>query len=282
MNFTIPIFLGLASAFAWGVSDFTGGLVSRRKQAVNATLYVEVLGLVLLFAIGLIVHEPGLDLKGWLWCAAAGAIGSMGVLALYSALARGQISLAAPVSAITSAAIPVILGFLIEGQPAWFTILGFLLALFSIVLISKPGTDQANPASRHQVLILSLLSGLGFGIYYIFIHQGSRHGIFWPMTVSRLSGTLVLLAYAGLTKQFSFPGRSDWPLVSLNVTFDIAGTVFYILASQTGRMDVAVVLGSLYSGVTILLARIFLSERLVRRQRLGILLAFMSIVFMTI
>jgi drug/metabolite transporter (DMT)-like permease len=149
-----------------------------------------------------------------------------------------------------------------------------------------PGdSDQKKPGGWSldlRSLALPLLSGLGLGVYFIFMHQGSRHGIYWPMVASRLAGTLVLLTFVLSTRQFQLPRRDILPLVLVNSIFDVAGNIFYILAGQAGRMDVAVVLGSLYSGVTVLLAWVFLKEKLDSLQVSGIVTALAAIVLMTL
>jgi uncharacterized membrane protein len=90
------ILFGLASAMFWGAGDFAGGLVSRRVNAIRASLYVQAGGLIPVLAIALFTRQLNMPLVDWLWCSAAGVIGSLGFLALYRALADGQMSTAAP------------------------------------------------------------------------------------------------------------------------------------------------------------------------------------------
>ncbi len=68
----------------------------------------------------------------------------------------------------------------------------------------------------------------------------------------------------------------------INGVIDIAGNAFFVLSAQTGRMDVAAVLGALYPASTVFLAAILLKERITRIQALGIGLAFVAIVLFTI
>lgn len=273
---------GLLSALTWGAGDFAGGLVSRRAGAYRAAFYGESIGLVFLAAMLVVVREPIPDRASWVWSAVAGASGSLGLILLLRALAEGQMSVAAPVSALMVAILPVIASALTEGLPGLLKYLGFGMALLAIWLISR-GDSHSKGLHLHLAdLRLPLLSGVCFGFYFILMHQGSRTATIWPMIAARLAGSIILLFVAAAKHQLHWPGRQIAPLVFLNAAGDIAGNTFFVLAGQVGRLDVAAVLSSLYPGTTILLAGMFLNERLNHSQWVGILAALGAMVLMTI
>jgi drug/metabolite transporter (DMT)-like permease len=273
---------GLLSALAWGAGDFTGGIVSRRAGIYRAAFYGESTGLLFLVAMLAVVREPIPEWSVWGWSASAGAIGSVGLLMLFRSLAEGQMSVAAPVSALMAAVLPVIASTLTEGLPALTKYFGFGLALAAIWLISQ-GDDHQKELHLHLAEIkLPLLSGVCFGIYFILMHQGSHTATIWPMMAARFTGSVVLFFFAATKHQLNWPDRYIMPLVLLNAAGDIAGNTFYILSGQRGRLDVAAVLGSLYPGTTVLLAGMLLNERLNRSQWLGIMAALGAIILMTI
>ena len=70
-------------------------------------------------------------------------------------------------------------------------------------------------------------------------------------------------------------------MLSLIGFLDVGGSTFYALASALGRLDIAAILTSLYPAVTVMLARILLSEEIGRRQWLGIAIALAAIVLIT-
>ena len=275
------ILFGLASALFWGTGDFTGGLVSRHIGAVRATLYVQAVGFLPLLVIALLTHQTSMRLADWLWCGSAGVIGSLGFLALYRALAEGQMSIAAPVAALTSASLPVIVGALKDGLPSGSTLAGFVLALIAIWFVSQTGNDRASHLQLKD-LSLPFLAGLGLGAYFIFVNQGSQTSVFAPLVAVRGAGVLTLLIFASHSGELHLPSRSILPLVTLNAIFDVGGSLFYILAGQAGRMDIAAVLSSLYSGVTVLLAWLILHEKITRKQWVGIVTTLMAIVLITL
>ncbi len=274
------ILFGLASALFWGAGDFAGGLVSRRANAVRASLYVQAGGLIPVLAIALFTRQLTMPLVDWLWCGAAGVIGSLGFLALYRALADGQMSTAAPIAAVTSAGLPAIVGVVRDGVPSASIVAGFIFALAAIWLISQNGAGAIK--LRLKDLLLPFLAGLGFGIYFIFVDLGGQSSIFAPLVAVRGAGGLTLMILAAFSKDLHLPSRSILPLVLLNISVDVLGSVFFILAVQSGRMDIAAVLGSLYSGVTVLLAWLILREKISSIQRIGVAIALLAIILITI
>lgn len=131
-------------------------------------------------------------------------------------------------------------------------------------------------------LKLPLLAGIGFGCYFIFMHEAVRVSTFWPMVISRTGGLVLTMLFILFRRDSWKVQAGAWTLIVLNGLLDVSGNTFFVLASQTGRLDVAAVLSSLFPGATVLLAWIFLKERLSRNQWIGIFTALMAIVLLTI
>ena len=278
----LSILFGLSSALAWGAADFCGGIASRKAKAYQVVLIGEAVGLVVLLAAVVFTGEKRLAWSAWLLCTIAGGMGVLGLLLFFMAMAKGKMSVAAPVSALMAAILPVIAGSVLEGFPGWLTLAGFGLALTAIWFISQPDGGPKSLRLRLADLSLPLLAGVSFGVYLILIHRGSQNGLFWPMVSSRLAGVVTMMIYTLATRQPIRPAKAVWPLLVLNGVLDITGNGLYILAGQAGRMDVAAVLVSLYPASTVVLAGVFLHERLNRLQIAGILTALAAIVLMTV
>jgi drug/metabolite transporter (DMT)-like permease len=275
------ILFGLLSAMSWGAGDFAGGLASRKLGAYRAVLYADFFGLVLVgIALG-VYREAIPPISVFLYSAIGGALGSVGLLLLYGSMAKGQMSIAAPVSALSAGLLPVIVGVITEGLPEWIQLIGFGLALLAIWLISS---GQGFHLEHLMDLRQPILAGLGFGSYFIFIHYATQEAnvVFWTMVASRLAGTVLLLIVVLIRRESLGVPRSAWTVVLFNATLDVGGNFFYILASQLGRLDVAAVLSSLYPGSTVLLAWILLKERISLQQWIGIAAALIAIVLFTI
>jgi drug/metabolite transporter (DMT)-like permease len=272
------VFFGLVSAVTWGAGDFSGGMAVKRTNPYGAVIAAHTISLILLLILGIITGEPVPPIRDWLWGGAAGIGGGIGLALLYSALASGQMSIAAPVSALVAATLPVLVGGFSEGLPDWGTLIGFGLALTAVWLIS----GGIGLEFQFEKLRLPILAGLCFGAFFIFIHQGSSLSILWPLVATRITSITCLLSFSITTRQPWIPTRDSWLPIIMSSLLDSAGNVFYALSARMGRMDVAAVLGSLYPGSTVLLAWFILKERVSPLQMIGILVALVAIVLITL
>lgn len=276
----LSILYGLLSSASWGAADFIGGLASKRTSPIRVLYLAEIAGFVPFLALALLTREP-LPAPGDLFMGAfASLIGLSGLIFLYRALAEGQMTIAAPVSALFAALVPVLFGLLTLGLPSFATLIGFGLAFCAVWLISQ--TDATDWRVSISSLRLPLLSGFFFGFYFIAIYQATLHAFFWILTAARFAGFLALGLFTLFTRQPAMPPRETWTLCLLNGVIDVAGNGFYVFSAQVGRMDVAAVLGALYPAATVLLAWIFLKERISPIQTLGIACALIAIVLFTI
>lgn len=280
----LSIFYGLLSALTWGAGDFAGGLSSRKIGAYRAVFYADLLGLIALLVVVFIVGEDIPPLHSLMIAALAGMLGSIGLLILYYSLAHGQMSIAAAISALMAAALPVAVGALTQGLPTLTQFAGFILALIAVWLISQNDPSQRFHIDRLADLRLPLLAGIGFGSYFVLMHYATRDisATYWPIIASRVLGTVfMLLVVLGRRENIAIP-RAAWTVVFLNGILDVSGNFFYILALRAGRLDISAILSSLYPGSTVILAWFILKERLSRSQWIGIACVLLAIILFTI
>ena len=276
----LSIVNGILSAATWGAADFIGGLASKRTSPYRVLFLAEIAGMIPFTILALLLREPMPPINDMLLGAGSSLIGLTGLLFLYRALASSQMTIAAPVSALFAALIPVMFGFFALGMPSTSTLIGFALAFAAVWFISQ--TDMANWRFSLADLRLPLLSGLFFGLYFLTLHRATLNAFFWPLAAARFAGFAALGLYALMTHQPGLPPRDLWGFSIVNGVLDIGGNAFYVLAAQSGRLDVAAVLSALYPASTVLLAWIVLKEQITRLQLFGVLLAFIAIVLFTL
>jgi drug/metabolite transporter (DMT)-like permease len=273
-----PIVFGLSSAACWGAGDFCGGLATKSTQVYRVIISSQLVSLVLLLIMALVTREPLLPMSHLLLGAVAGIFGALGMIALYRALAEGHMGIAAPVSAVVAAAVPVIAGAFMEGLPEAPQLVGFGLAFIAVWLISRTSHGKV----RWNDLGLPFLAGLGFGIFFVIIGGVGQSAVWWPLIAARFGSLTMLLSLTLLTHQPRLVERSHLGLIVIIGVMEVGGNAFYILARQAGRLDVAAVLASLYPAATVLLARFILKEHVGRSQLAGIAAALAAIVLITL
>lgn len=269
----VPTSFSLVAALCWGTSDFLGGYASKRSDAFLVTMLAHASGFGLMATLAVANHAPFPSRTSELWALAAGALGGTGLALFYRALASGRMGLTAPVAAVLGAAIPTVFGMFAEGVPGVLPVTGFVLAGLGIWLISRPEGGVGNP----EGLGLAILAGLGFAGFYICIHRTGESSAVWSAAHSRFASlvmvTAIVLARRGAPKLHA-------PAAVLGLIagcLDSSGTLLFIRADQTGRLDAAVVLTSLYPAITVLLARWFLKEHFTRWKAVGILAALLAV-----
>lgn len=269
---------GLLSALVWGAGDFFGGLATRRARPFSVVLVAEVAGALLLALVALALAQALPPMADLGWSAGAGLAGAVGLLALYTALAGGHMGVVAPVSAVVAAIVPIVVGAALEGLPSPLQMAGFAVALGAVWLLSSSG-DQGISG---RDLRLALLAGVGFGFYFVFIDRTGTVGGLWNLAFARTTAALLLLPLMLLMRHPLLPPRDVLPINLLNGSLDAGGNLFFLLAAQTGRLDVAAVLSSLYPGATVVLASVVLRERLNRPQAFGVAAALAAIILIVL
>jgi drug/metabolite transporter (DMT)-like permease len=268
--------LALVSAVGYGISDFSGGLASRRAPAIAIVLVSNSLTLAIaLFAVALL---PGsaYHLGDVSWGVAAGTVGVVGVILLYRGLAIGPMSVVAPLTAVLSAIVPVAVGVLRGERPGALALSGVALALPAMVLIGRQSNARSAGRVSRGALLSALAAGISFGGFYVLLAQTGSDGGAWPLVGQRAASVAVLLALTGVAVRRGLPalpqGRTLVLAVIAGVT-DFVANLTYVLATHRGLLALVAVLSSLYPAATVLLARAILRERLDRGQLGGLLIA---------
>lgn len=271
------IVLALTAALAYGLSDFVGGIASRRTTPWPVALLAGLGGLV--GACALAAALPGDPTRAdLLWGALSGVGGGVGSAFLYRGFATGRMGVVAPVSAVGAAVLPVMVGVAIGERAGAVVWLGIVAALPGIWLVSRtpepPADTPDSPGgpALDAALVDGVLAGLGFGVLFVGLGQVPDGAGYLPLVAGQ---AVTLVAVAALASAFGAAwvprAATEWWGVAAGL-LATAAVFCFLLATQAGLLTVAAVLTSLYPAFTVLLASIVLRERIFAGQGVGLAL----------
>jgi drug/metabolite transporter (DMT)-like permease len=263
----IGVLFALFSAALWGGADFSGGFASRRMRPFQVLVISSILGTAALLVFALLLRENLFVPRQWFWGTLAGAAGLLGLAALYHGLAHGQAAVVSPIAGVIGASLPVIFTALTQGWPSSMQLLGFLLAIGGIWLAAR--TAGGSIQSLRQGLWMAFLAGSGFGIFFVAIAQAGSEAVFTPLAIAKLA-SLILAGLVVWRSGQTMPSLTSNRAALLAGILDAGANACYMLATRFTRLDVAVVLSSLYPASTVLLARGISAERITPWQWLGV------------
>jgi drug/metabolite transporter (DMT)-like permease len=290
----------LSASVLWGTADFLAGRATRRHPVVLVALVGQFAGLVAL-AVILVFH--GVDSQALLPGAITGAIGIVGVTALYSALGLGTMSIVAPIGA-TSAIVPVLWGIAGGERPDALQWTGMAVALIGVVLAAREPSSESSKDARAAIR-LAVLAAVAIGLSLVFLDKAAEHDSLTGVAAARavsapaLAAALLWMRARGRTARASAvvavgahppvvvaetapvaPAPVDLRLLAglaMIGLLDTAANAAFAIATTGGLLSLVAVLGGLFPVVTVALAYIVLGERLARPQRIGVVLALVGI-----
>jgi drug/metabolite transporter (DMT)-like permease len=296
------VLLGLAAAVLYGSGDFLGGMATRRAHVLTVLTLVETAAVIVAVAVAVVSGGPA-SLPGLAWGFSAGVIGGLGLIVFYVGLAAGPMSVVAPVSGLVATVLPVAVALAEGERPGVGVYAGALLCLVAIVLASSasetdgPGDPGlARPPRRlGRAIAFGTAAGVSFGLFFLLIRNAGQSGEVWPVAAGRIGELAIVLAAAAVLRPGLMRGigggirgvgggiRGGIPLAAASAgVIDVLANLCYVAATRIGAFGLAVVLASLYPGVTVLLARVVLGERLRWIQRVGLGLAAIGILLVTV
>ncbi len=272
----LGIALALAASASWGISDFIGGLQTRRFSALSVLIVSQPIGLVAAFAVAVALGDRALSAGEFMLAALAGATVVAALGAFYRAMALGSISVVATVGAL-GVLVPVAGGLVLGEVPEPVQGVGAAVAIVAVVLVAREPDPEWRSASRGSIG-LAALAALGFGTFFLIIDRVADRDPAWTIAAARVGG-VALLAIAALWRHPALPNPRGAALAALLAIgiFDVLANSLYAVATQHGILPLVAVAASLYSAVTVLLARVVLGERLARSQQLGVAVALCGI-----
>ncbi len=262
---------GLATAAAWGTADFAGGFAARRAIPVVVTSASQAIGLVVLLTAAVFLQPTLPNIEAMAVGAVAGVGGGLGLAFLYEGLARGAMGIVSSLAGAGAVVIPLLVSLVLGTSIAPLALLGVGLIIGAALAAADVSRDQAS----RSALLLAAGAAVGFASWYLLIDLVADEGRLWVLIASRTASTLLLAAIVLGTRAREGVGglRSVLPFVALAGILDVGANVFFVLARGEISVALAATISGLYPIFTMLLARLFLAERLPRLGLLSVLLA---------
>jgi drug/metabolite transporter (DMT)-like permease len=270
------LLLSLVAAVSYGVSDFLGGLASRRARALTVVLVAFPLGTL---GLALLVPLLGghLGMYALLAGAACGVLSGFGVLWFYAALAAGPMSVVSPLTALLVAGLPLLAGVALGERPGVLAVVGAVLALVAVVLVSREERTAVDetPAVRltASAFWMTIGSGGAYAAYFVLLDGVPADSGVWPLFVARAVASALVVTACVIRGALRPPGGATLRLAVGAALLDVLANVAFLYALRAGLLSLVSVLTSLYPAATVLLARVVLGERPGAVQRLGLGLA---------
>jgi drug/metabolite transporter (DMT)-like permease len=270
----MAVLLSLLAALSYGLSDFAGGMASKRASAWSVALVAALTGGALVLAMALVLGADPTPEDLW-WGAAAGLGNGFGTAFLYRGLSSGRMGVVAPVSGVGAAVIPVAVGVLLGERPEVLVWVGIALALPAIWLVARDpsGLGAAAPGG----VVDGTLAGLGFGFLFVALAQVSSDAGLLPLAVNQGVGGVVIVLVATALRQSWRPTAAALPGAPIAGSLGAGATVCFLLATREGYLSIASVVTSLYPAFTVVLAATVLREHVHRAQAAGLLLCAVAV-----
>ncbi len=285
MNTTLlSILLGIGGMFGWGIYDFLGGVFSKQIGSFKSLFWSQLAGLISIFLLALwLKADMTISSTAILWAAIAAIVYSVGYLFFFKGFEKGNVPIIAATMNLWTV-FTMFFAFVLMGQRLTATqSIGVLLIIAGATLAS---IDWGR--IRHQKPQLSLgvkeaiLGAFFFGIFWN-ISEIISEEIGWLATT-----LLVKLGIVIFLLIFAFAKRQT--LGQLNSSAKVKAVILLMGAIEVGAVSLVnygltigdailiTPIASALSIVTIMLAVVFLKDRVSKPQGLGIVMAIVGIV----
>jgi len=273
------VIYGLLAAIGWGTTDFLAAVSGRRLGSLPALAVSQLVGIVLATALFLVNGQGVASLHGLVWFLIANGVIAMVAYSLhYRALELGPVAVVSPVGAgyaVVGFGLAVLL--LPDETPGPVAILGGIVTIVGVFLVSAnlPAL-RAGLHERPPGLWWAVGSAVGFGVAGFILGVIAKDSNDWIATLFTTRVVLVL-AYIPLlvARRRTFhkvAGATAIAYVAAAAAgaFDLMGVASYSAGATRGFLSVVLAASAVFPAIAVALSVIFLKERLVVNQYLGI------------
>lgn len=273
------------SALLYGIADFSGGYAASRSRLLSVLVLSQLVGTAVALAALAVMGQglpPSRDLA---WGFTAGLAGSMGLFMLYGGIAKSVVAIVSPASALVGASIPVLFAVILGERPSTTALMGCGLCLPAIILLTweaDAGEYARESAGVKAALVYGVLAGLGFGIFFVSLSRSHPSAGAWPLVAARVASLSAFAVAMVMARQPFRVERSGLPASLIAGSADMGANILFLLATQSGMLSLVAIVTSLFPAPTVVLARIFLHQKIPPVRLAGLALSLAGVALISV
>jgi drug/metabolite transporter (DMT)-like permease len=267
--------LALACSVAYGAADFLGGVAARGAHVLRVVVIAAPASLLVELVLWPVVGAS-FPMGAVTWGAASGLASAAAFALLYRTLAIGPMSVLSPITALVSAALPVVVG-LIDGETLSAVAVGGMVLAFVAIVVVSGGTDMHGARPSRTALVLAFGAGAAIAVQLVCLDQAPDDSGIAPLLVGRAVSSAAVVAAAFALRRHLGATRPSLGASAAAGALDSLANFAFLLAVRDGDLAIVAVVTALYPAATVVLARAFLAERIGTIQLAGLGLAAVAV-----
>ena len=275
MTLEIGILFAIVSMLSWGTADFFAKkVIDKIGYATTLVFNLSVsLGPILVFAV-LFSKIPAITTGFVSITVAAGVLGITGYIFLYRGFQKGKVSLVSPISASWAVITTLLAVFLFKEELTLLQIIGIVVVFVGVFLTSTNLAELKKSIKhvRYNGVMDGIISMVAWGIAYALIKPVvAIAGPIMALFLLRVVATTTLFSWVGLSKtRISLSTKLAFLFLVIVSALDTLGFATYNVGITTEFVSIVGPVAATYPAVTIVLAYLFLKERMASNQKIGI------------
>ena len=274
----LAVVLALCASLSVGTGDFLAGSQARRTSLWAVIVVSQLTGFIWTGAL-VAARGHGLPTEE-LWAAlGAGITAAAGIALGYRALSIGIMGIVGPIISL-SVAVPLAVGLARGERPSAYQLGGIVIALAGVILAARQkSAGRSHQATSRLSIVLALSTAAIVGVNMLFYASAAQHDPYWGIFIARAtSAVLFAAAFVIVRPKTRLTRAAIIPLIAVGV-LDTGANGLFSVASTYGYLSVVSVLSSVFPIFTVVLAYVFLNERLSRTQQFGVAAALLGVGF---
>lgn len=282
VSVTIPILLAISAMLGFGIADYIAKIILSNTNPLRTALISQSIGSVLYLAVALAYDFAVPDNTLLFLTLVSGVISAIMLSSYYAALSLGKASVVTPIASCLNVVV-VVLAIMILGETLTglqlslivFVFLGILLVAFD-----RSGDDSSRNLSILFALLTALLGGCNV-ILQKWIVEGDHY--LMSFFLMRLVMLGFLLPFMPLLGREAHPTRvpRSYTKIGLLGLIDVSGFFAWYIGLRESLVSIITPIANSSPAVTVILAHLFLNERVRLHQKVGIVTIILGIAFLS-